>query len=655
MSKKAPTKPTPRPQQILAIGPAVKALRRHKKALVVMATGLGKTFTGAFIAEEYRGKKKRFKILFLVHNNFILEHAKEEFRQVLGEETSMVTYNGMSKNGAVDADVVFATWQTMGRNLDLWEPDHFDLIIVDEAHHSEAETYRPVVDHFTGAKLGLTATPDRTDDEEDIRTIFGSEVVNISLEDAIARGWLPRIEYHVITDESLNENMLQKIMMEIREARVRFTMAEVNRRIFIQKRDKEIARIINGYNEKAVVFCQSIPRAEKLRKWLDFSATFHSGKAKSQKVTHAKNQAVLDGLKNGTIRRVCAINAFNEGVNVPSVGLVAFCRATSVLTIFRQQLGRGLRPGKDKLIVLDFVGNLERIKLVLEMMNKIADLHEKYTDKRDREREGYVRQRFEVSGAGFEFTFSDKVVDLMKILEHCEAELYLKWQEAGQAAQKLGIANYAQYRERCKEDPRLPTNPNQFYKNFPGFDVFLGKGPKAKKYPTWQQSARVAKKLGINTQEQYFANCWKDPRLYRAPHEAYPDFPGYTVFLGKEVKEFYSTCKQASKAAKALNLSSRSEYEANHEKDSRLPSNPKRVYADFPGWGVFLGTGRKLVLNPYKTYEEASRAAQKLKVKNRGQYKEKRHLDSRLPAQPYETYASVWKKNDGWFGFLGKR
>ncbi|HYV53728.1 MAG TPA: hypothetical protein VE933_03970, partial [Chitinophagaceae bacterium] len=105
------------------------------------------------------------------------------------------------------------------------------------------------------------------------------------------------------------------------------------------------------------------------------------------------------------------------GVNVPSVGLVAFCRVTGSLTIFRQQLGRGLRPGKDKLIVLDFVGNLERIQFVLEMMNKVSDLHEKFTPKEEMDCEGYVRQKFEVSGKGFEFTFSDKIVDAMKIFE----------------------------------------------------------------------------------------------------------------------------------------------------------------------------------------------------------------------------------------------
>jgi superfamily II DNA or RNA helicase len=249
-------KVTPRPYQRLAVKAAVKGLRgRFKRALVVLATGLGKTFTSAFIAKELRSKR----ILFLVHNNFILHHAKKEFGQVFDSRTSMATFNGISKKGAESAHIVFATWQTMGKHLKKWKPNHFDLIIVDEAHHSEAATYKPVTDYFTGAKLGITATPDRTDDA-DIRDVFGPEVVNITFEEAVARGWLPRVEYHVVTDKSLNEDELQKIAAEIRHGKKRFTMAEVNRRLFIRKRDSQIARIIDGYNEKAVVFCASIMR-----------------------------------------------------------------------------------------------------------------------------------------------------------------------------------------------------------------------------------------------------------------------------------------------------------------------------------------------------------------------------------------------------------
>ena len=257
-------KVTPRVYQRNATKAALKGLRsRLKRALVVLATGLGKTLASAFIAKEFRAKR----ILFLVHNNFILKHAVEEYALVFGKKKIMVTYNGMSKSGAQKADIVFATWQTMGSHLKAWARDHFDLIIVDEAHHTEAETYRPVLDYFTVPKLGITATPDR-EDGADIRDVFGPEVINVTLEEAIARGWLPRIEYHVITDESLDEDSLQKIAKEIRLGKKRFTMAEVNRRIFIKKRDDQIAKIIDGYNEKSLVFCASIQHAGRMSKSL---------------------------------------------------------------------------------------------------------------------------------------------------------------------------------------------------------------------------------------------------------------------------------------------------------------------------------------------------------------------------------------------------
>lgn len=565
---------TPRTYQKVAVKAALKGLRgRNKRALVVMATGLGKTLTAALIAQSFRAKT----VLFLVHNNFILKHALDEFCLVFDKKTKMVTYNGMSRNGAQEADIVFATWQTMGKNLKRWARNHFDLIIVDEAHHSEADTYKPVTEYFTGPRLAITATPDR-EDGADIRSVFGPEVVNITLEEAIARGWLPRIEYHVITDETLNEKVLQKIAGEIREGKKRFTMAEVNRRIFIKKRDVEITRIINGYNEKAIVFCASIAHAERLTKSLELSNTFHSGVGGNQDDTWRKNQATLETLKNGLIRRVCAVNAFNEGVNVPSVGLVAFCRVTGVLTIFRQQLGRGLRPGKDKLIVLDFVGNLERIQLVLEMMNKISDLHEKYTPREDIEREGYLRQRFEVSGKGFEFTFSDKVVDLMKILEHCEREFYPTWQEASAAARKLGIKSAAEYEEEYKKDTRLPSKPKSCYREFPGWGKFLKTGNSRRsscQIHSILMAKKVCKRMGIKNRRDYERRYKEDERLPSTPDKTYKNWKGWKEFLGTD---FYPTIAMASKAAIRLGIRTYTEHFAKYHQDPRLPSNPASCY-----------------------------------------------------------------------------
>ncbi|MEA2715207.1 MAG: hypothetical protein QOG91_235 [Candidatus Parcubacteria bacterium] len=632
---------TPNPAQKLAIPKALKNLRgKFRRALIVLATGLGKTMAAAFIAKKLRAKR----ILFLVHNNYILKHALDEFRRVLGQEINMAIYNGLARNGTGDARIIFATWQMMGANLTKWQRDYFDLIVVDEAHHTTANTYRPTANYFGGAKLGITATPDRQD-KNDIREIFGHPVITITLEEAIARGWLPRIEYHVVTDESLDDAKLQSIMAEIRESKKRFTMAEVNRRIFIKKRDLEIGRIINGFAEKAVVFCSSIKHAERMRKTLVLADTFHSGKCVSQDETWQQNQKVLNNLKTGILRHVCAVNAFNEGVDVPSVGLVAFCRVTEAPTVFRQQLGRGLRPGKDKLIVLDFVGNLERVQLVLEMMNKISDIHEKFTPRGVLEREGYIRRPFEVSGKGFEFTFSDEIVDLMTILKHCKREIYSTWQEASRAAISLGIKSALDYIRRYKSDPKLPCHPDASYSDFPGWRVFLGGKPK-NYYPTWQQSGKAAVRLGIANRKDYHRLHKQDPRLPGKPEWTYADFPGWRVFLGGQPKNLYPTCQEASAAAIRLGFKSSREYIEGHARDPRLPSNPHVKYKDFPGWKIFLKQR-----DFYRTWQEASRAAIALKIRTREEYVKRYPENPRLPSSPGKRYPDF----PGWPIFLGRR
>lgn len=619
---------TPRVYQKAAIKAALEGLRgRPARALVVLATGLGKTLTAAFIAKEFLAKR----VLFLVHSNFILEHAVDEFHLVFPREVRMAIYNGMSKEGAEESEIVFATWQTMGKSLEEWARNHFDLVIVDEAHHSEADTFKPVLKHFTGPKLGITATPDR-EDKADIRRVFGPEVINITLEEAIARGWLPRIEYHVITDESLDDDALQKIAAEIREGKKRFTMAEVNRRIFIKKRDEEVARIINGYSERAVVFCASIPHAERLARSLELAQTFHSQKGNGQKEGWEQNRAVLEGLRNGTVRRVCAVNAFNEGVNVPSVGLVAFCRVTGALTIFRQQLGRGLRPGKDKLIVLDFVGNLDRIQMVLNMMNRISDLHERYASVQELSREGYSRRAFEVSGKGFEFTFSDRIVDLMGVLEHVTRSFYPTWQEAGIAASELGVTFVTEYRGKYKLDPRLPCEPREIYPDFPGWTEFLGR-QKKKPYRTWREASVAAKKLGCMTIEDYQKKYKLDPRLPYDPQAAYSDFPSWLSFLGKG-REFYPDWQTAGSAAIKLGIKTQPEYKKKYKKDSRLPSSPRGMYPNFPGFRTFLSKERARVrAEPYATWQEAVASARKLGIKSTKEYKERYIEDPKLPSK----------------------
>jgi len=637
----------PRPYQQIAVRSAIRALHSVRQALVVMATGLGKTLTAAMIAKEFAPKK----MLFLVHGNYILEHAFDEFCRVFDStEIRMARYNGLSKNGAAEADIVFATWQTMGCNLEEWAKDHFDLVVVDEAHHTGAETYFPVVEYFSGAKLAITATPDRMDGI-DIRDFFGAEVENISLERAIAEGWLPRIEYHVITDKSLNEKELQQIVREIREGKKKFTMAEVNRRLFIKKRDEEIAKVIDSYNNKTIVFCPSINHTERMASYLTASDTFHSRKGKGQKDGHKKNMAVLQSLDQGLIRSVCAVNALNEGVNVPSVEMVVFCRVTDSLTILRQQLGRGMRPGKEKLVVLDFVSSLERYKLIMDMMNEIADLHEQYTAPEELECEGYERKEFEVSGTGFEFTFSDQMVDLLTILKHCERDFYSTYEEASVAARLLGFQSGPEYKAGYKQDPKLHSSPNDCYANkgWTGWPEFLGTGENP--YLTYEEASAAARLLGFCSSTEYLSGGYKqDPKLPSAPWHFYVNkgWASWSEFLGTSK---YPTYEEASAAARLLGFRNSTEYQSGgYKQDPKLYHDPNKYYANkgWTSWDDFLGIEEK-----YPTYEEASAAARLLGFRSSTEYFSGYKQDPRLQINPYDLYA-----NKGWMSwedFLGTK
>ncbi len=636
-----------RPAQAVAVEPALLALKTAGKALVVMATGLGKTLTAALITKEYAPKKA----LFLVHNNFILEHAIGEFSKVFDQKKiNLARYNGLSKNGATKANLVFATWQTMRGNLSKWDQNHFDLLIVDEAHHTGAETYLPVTEYFNASKLAITATPHHED--LDIREVFGKEVVNITLEEAIARGWLPRVEYHVVTDKSLDEKMLQKIVGEIRQGKKRFTMAEVDRCLFIKKREEDIAKTIDSYQEKAIVFCRDIKHAERMSDFLSSSKTFHSQKGNGGKSGMSDNLAVLQALSEGSIQKVCAVNAFNEGVDVPSVELVAFCRVTSSTTVFRQQLGRGLRPGKDKLVVLDFVGNLERVRQIKEMIERIKSFDPK---------SGGGRDILEVSGAGFEFTFSEQIVELVEVLKHCDEEFYQTWQEASKAAILLGIKNAEVYKQRYRENPKLPSEPQYQYRDFPSWGDFLATGrPKLRlashRYKTWQEASNATITIGITSRREYSNRYKEDPRLPSEPASVYPDFPNWGKFLGTgkvKEREVYPTWQEASKVAKELGIKGgRREYFSRYREDSKLPSNPPAVYPDFPDWGTFLGTGRisPLKKETYLTWQEASSAAISLGIRGQRDYAVKYRADPKLHCRPFDFYHDF----PGWDTFLGK-
>ncbi len=622
---------TPRPYQKEAVPKVREALTKTGVALVVIASGLGKTILSAL---TWHGFKKG-RGLFLVHINGILDHAMGEYRKVYGDQVKPALYNGLHKN-ITGADIVFANLNTMRRHMHKFPRDHFSWMTVDETHHAQARTYRPVIDYFRCPKVGITATPDRKD-LLDIRAIFGKEVVGIPLEEAIARNLLPKIEYRIVTDSSFDQQALQQMTKDAFEKGRRFFMPEINRRLFIHARDEKVAETIERREEKTIIFCSSIAHAEYFRKFLASAGVYHSRQ-------HPKrNEEILGDFRKGVFNRLVVVDAFNEGLDVPDVGLVVFYRTTESEIVFRQQLGRGLRPTKEKLIVLDFVGNAERVQMLKTMMDKIqlADGSGGGGAKSD---------HIHVSGEGFDFSFSEAIVDVLKLIERVKTPLYATWQEASKAAIALGITLESEYKTQHWRDPKLPGDPRSAYKDFPGWPIFLGRQPK-NPYSTWREASEAARKLKVKTAKEYTLRYKDDPRLYAAPDSRYPDFPGWYVFLGKRVpgsgSTFYPTWEEASKAALRLGIQSSSEYVRRRKEDPRFYVSPRAAYPKFPGWHVFLG---KPVPNPYPTWQEAGKAAQKIGIQTQKQYREIRRRDRRLYAEPHLSYPDF----PGWAVFLGK-
>lgn len=325
------------------------------KALVVAATGTGKTVLAAFDSCGYR------KVLFVAHTEDILRQARETFSAVRKGDSS-----GMCCGGEFDIekDMTFATVQTLSRdnNLDRIPADHFDYIVIDEFHHAAADSYRKVIDHFRPKfLLGLTATPERMDNKDVFVLCDYNVVYEIDLREAIERQYLCRFRYYGIYDGGTDYSRITYVNGRYREDELTRALAnEVRARLILDNYLKYGSRRCMG-------FCSSIDHAEFMASFfvkngIDSAAVSSRGGTDREEAKRA--------LEEGRISVVFSVDMFNEGVDVPSLDMVMFLRPTESPTVFMQQLGRGLRlsEGKDFLTVLDFIGNYRNAELIPSML-----------------------------------------------------------------------------------------------------------------------------------------------------------------------------------------------------------------------------------------------------------------------------------------------
>ena len=329
---------------------ALKELNRYRaigvnRALTIASAGSGKTYLAAFDALNFNPKR----LLYIVHEGSILRKSLETFQEVFGKNVSYGIYSGISKES--DADFVFATNITMCKTLELFSKNEFDYIIIDECHHATAETYKKIIGYFEPEfLLGLTATPERLDNQ-DVFELFDHNVpYELRLRDAIANDLVVPFKYFGIRDKLVDYGLTGN-----EERRMIAQMAKEDHCDFIAE---QIEKYRPQGKLKALAFCRNVTHARMMCEALGerYHTAYLTGRNDIGERVRAYNDLQNDA---HNLEILFTVDILNEGVDIPGVNMVLFLRPTESTTIFIQQLGRGLRKytNKEYVTVLDFIGN----------------------------------------------------------------------------------------------------------------------------------------------------------------------------------------------------------------------------------------------------------------------------------------------------------
>ena len=319
----------------------------NRRGLVVLATGLGKTWLSAFDS----ARPEFGRVLFVAHRDEILRQAMRTFARIRPDET-LGLYTGTEKDP--DARVLFASVATLSRaqHLGRFERDAFDYIVVDEFHHACARTYRDLLRRFEPKfMLGLTATPERTDGGDLLGLCHENLVYECGLAEGINRGLLCPFHYFGVPDEV--------DYAQIPWRSTRFDEQKLSEAVETKSRAQSALEQLRKHGAKrTLAFCVSQSHADFMRAYLREHcelrvASVHSGEGSDPR------QASLEKLQRGELDVLLCVDMFNEGLDVPSIDTVLMLRPTESKILWLQQLGRGLRKdeGKSHLRVIDYIGN----------------------------------------------------------------------------------------------------------------------------------------------------------------------------------------------------------------------------------------------------------------------------------------------------------
>ncbi len=318
------------------------------KALIISATGTGKTYLSVFDVQNVNPKR----MLFVVHRKTIANAAMDSYKTVFGSTRTMGVFSGNRKE--VDKDFVFCTIQTLAKedNLRQFDPDTFDYIVIDETHRAGAETYQKIISYFEPEfLLGMTATPERTDGYDIFKTFDHNIAYEIRLNEAIDGEMLCPFHYYGITDLYVEDKEQEELSFNslTNDARVDHIL---ERAAFYGTDSGDV---------RGLVFCDKKTTCIELSK--KFNAKGYKTVALTGESSETERENAIRNLEStystSKLDYIFTVDIFNEGIDIPKVNQIIMLRPTKSAIIFVQQLGRGLRKTEDKeyLTVIDFIGN----------------------------------------------------------------------------------------------------------------------------------------------------------------------------------------------------------------------------------------------------------------------------------------------------------
>ena len=344
---------------------SLEVMRANKEtiALLYHATGTGKTVTAVIDAKRCGGR-----VLFVAHTMELVNQAYNTFKN-LWDTVSIGKFADSVKD--TDSHVICGSIQSVALNLELFQDNDFDYIIIDEAHHASADTYQKVLAYFKPKfTLGLTATPERADDTN-ILEIFKNTAHKLDIQTAVEIGALVPvrcIRIHTNID-----------MTKVRFNSVQYNIRDLDDKIFVPERNKLIVDTWLSYvkNKRTVVFCASVKHAEQIARLFQDAGIAALAVSGSMKTSERNEQ--LAKFATGDIKVLCACDLLNEGWDCPQTEVLFMARPTMSKVLYTQQLGRGMRncEGKDHLMVFDFVDNASQYNAPYSMhrLFKLKDYH----------------------------------------------------------------------------------------------------------------------------------------------------------------------------------------------------------------------------------------------------------------------------------------